>query len=107
MPPARRKRHESGDPELALFDVLGQRWVLRILWELRGDPQTYRAIASRIPGLSTSVLTTRLRELRAASLVEHEARSGYRLSPRGKDLLTHLTTIAEWARQVRFPGSKP
>ncbi|MQA04287.1 MAG: transcriptional regulator [Streptosporangiales bacterium] len=106
MPRARRQQGEPGDPALALFDVLGQRWALRVLWELRDDPLTYRAIANRIPGLSTSVLTTRLRELRAASLVEHEARSGYRLSPDGRSLLNQLTALAEWARQANFTAPR-
>lgn len=105
MPRSKKPSGESGDPELALFDLLGQRWALRVLWELRSDPLTYRAIAARIPGMSTSVLTTRLRELRAASLVEHEARTGYRLSPQGRDLLPHLTALSEWARRTDFTPS--
>lgn len=105
MPRSKKPSGESGDPELALFDVLGQRWTLRVLWELRDGPLTYRAIAARISGLSTSVLTTRLRELRAASLVEHEARYGYQLSQQGRSLLPHLTALTEWARREGFTPS--
>lgn len=88
--------------ELALFDVLGQRWALRVLWELRDGPLTYRAIAGRIPGMSTSVLTTRLRELRSASLVEHEPRSGYQLTSNGRGLAAHLEKLADWAGKTGF-----
>lgn len=87
------------DAALVLFDVLGQRWALRVLWELRAGPLTYRAIAERVAGLSTSVLTTRLRELKAAGLVEHRAGSGYTLSARGQALSVHLSAMGDWARE--------
>src|SRR2546429_2857650 len=34
-------------PLLGLFDVLGRRWTLRILWELRDEPATLRELRSR------------------------------------------------------------
>jgi len=89
---------------LALFDVLGRRWALRVVWELRTDGLTYRELAARIPDMSTSVLTQRLRELRLARLVEHERGSGYRLTAEGRDLLGHLTDLRDWAEQVGFSG---
>lgn len=88
--------------ELALFDVLGERWALRVLWALRGDPLTYRGIAEQVPGLSTSVLTKRVRELRAVGLVEHVSGAGYTLTRQGRGVLTHMTGLAEWARRAGF-----
>ena len=44
---------------LALFDVLGRRWALRIVWELRAGAMTYRELAAMVPDMSTSVLTQR------------------------------------------------
>ena len=87
---------------LALFDVLGRRWALRIVWELRAGAMNYRELAARVPDMSTSVLTQRLRDLRAARLVEHERGTGYRLTVQGNDLLARLTPLREWARQVKF-----
>ena len=55
---------------------------------------TYRELAARVPGMSTSVLTQRLRDLRAAGLVEHEHGAGYRLTALGHDLLVHLASCA-------------
>jgi DNA-binding HxlR family transcriptional regulator len=52
--------------------------------------------------MSTSSLTQRLRELRAARLVEHERGSGYRLTVLGADLLTRLQGLQEWASRVGF-----
>src|SRR6266566_657455 len=34
----------SGRPIMALLDLLGRRWTLRILWELRAQPLTSRAL---------------------------------------------------------------
>jgi DNA-binding HxlR family transcriptional regulator len=87
---------------LALFDVLGRRWALRIVWELGAGAMTYRELASAAPDMSTSVLTQRLRDLRAARLVEHERGAGYRLTSLGSDLLAHLAQLREWADRVGF-----
>jgi DNA-binding HxlR family transcriptional regulator len=91
---------------LALFDVLGRRWALRIVWELRAGAMTYRELAAKVPDMSTSVLTQRLRELRAARLVEHERGTGYRLTSQGGELLAHLAPLKEWAERVEF-AAKP
>ena len=64
--------------------------------------QAYRELAARIPGMSTSVLTDRLRELRAAGLVEHTRGSGYRLTPLGRGLRTHLEGLRDWAQHGGF-----
>jgi DNA-binding HxlR family transcriptional regulator len=98
----RRADQTSDAALLALFDVLGRRWALRVIWELRADGLTYRDLAARIPDMSTSVLTQRLRELRAARLVEHERPSGYRLTTVGRDLLGHLADLRDWAGQAGF-----
>jgi DNA-binding HxlR family transcriptional regulator len=97
-----RKSRQSDDAALLeLFDVIGRRWALRVLWELRDGGLTYRELAARIPGMSTSVLTDRLRELRAADLAEHERGAGYRLSSHGRDLVAYLEPLRGWADQYQ------
>ena len=86
----------SGRPVMALIDLLGQRWVLRIVWELRERPLTFRALQSACGGLSPSVLNQRLGELRAAALVEWQD-EGYALSALGRELLTLLVPLTRWA----------
>src|SRR5579871_6215725 len=105
----RKSRRTPDDaPLLELFEVIGRRWALRVLWELwqlRDGGLTYRELAARIPGMSTSVLTDRLRELRAAGLAEHERGTGYQLSSHGRDLVALLEPLHEWAAQFRGPAS--
>jgi DNA-binding HxlR family transcriptional regulator len=95
-----RKSRQSGDE---LFDVLGRRWTLRLVWEMGDATLTYRELASRLSEMSTSVLTDRLRELRAARLVEHA--NGYRLTPTGQELRTQLGGMREWAEHVGFAAT--
>jgi DNA-binding HxlR family transcriptional regulator len=92
-----RKSRQSGDE---LFDVLGRRWALRLVWEMGDAGLTYRELASRVPDMSTSSLTQRLRELRSAGLVEHA--QGYRLTPAGRELRTQLDSMRDWAERVGF-----
>jgi DNA-binding HxlR family transcriptional regulator len=90
---------------MALLDLLGRRWTLRILWELRTGTPTFRELQQRCDGVSSSVLSTRLRELGEAGLVAHNG-SGYAVTPPGHDLLARLLSLNEWAERWQ-PGAKP
>ncbi|TML04095.1 MAG: helix-turn-helix transcriptional regulator [Actinobacteria bacterium] len=89
-----KHRHPIAD----LFDLLGRRWALRVLWELRDDPVPYRILRERCDEVSTSVLATRLRELAAASIVE-QTPDGYALTSSGRELLDHLRPLNEWSKR--------
>jgi len=84
---------------LVLLDLLGRRWALRILWELRLEPATFQALQSRCDSMSTSVLSQRLGELKDAALVEKDATNGYRLTQAGTQLLARLDGMEEWTRE--------
>ena len=77
----------SGRPIVALLDLLGRRWTLRIVWELREQPLTSRALRAACDEASPTVLQARLSDLRQAGLVELMPASGYRLTELGKELL--------------------
>jgi DNA-binding HxlR family transcriptional regulator len=86
---------------MALLDLLGRRWALRVLWELReGDALTFRELQSRCGGISSSVLSERLRELREARIVGgHQRGGGYQLTTDGHELLAVLAPVDDWARR--------
>jgi len=102
--PGRKVRgSRSGRPIMAAFDLLGRRWALRVLWELRSGPQSFRALRSLCDEVSPTVLNQRLAELRESGLVAHEPRSGYSLTPLGESLHAALSPLADWA--VRWARS--
>jgi DNA-binding HxlR family transcriptional regulator len=84
---------------MAALDLLGRRWTLRILWELRDDALTFRALRARCDGMSPSVLNQRLGELRDTGLVTLDEVRGYCLTPAGAELLRALAPLDAWARR--------
>jgi len=84
---------------MAALDLLGRRWALRLLWELRDGPVGARGLIERCDGLSSSVLYARLRELTVAHLVDREADGAYRLTTLGADLGEALAPLDAWARR--------
>ncbi len=82
---------------MAALDLLGRRWTLRVLWELRSEALTFRGLRARCDAMSPSVLNQRLAELRQAGLVELDPGGGYRLAAAGRELLRALTPLQAWA----------
>lgn len=85
-------RHPVND----LLALVGRRWALRILWELRGDPLPYAELRRRCDEVSTSVLATRLRELADAGFVA-QREDGYALTGDGRELAGILLELSEFA----------
>ena len=88
----------TGRPLMAALDLLGRRWALRILWELRDGPLGARRLLATCDGLSSSVLYDRLRELRDAGRVV-QGDDGYRLTEAGASLGEALQPLDGWARR--------
>ncbi|HXH45904.1 MAG TPA: helix-turn-helix domain-containing protein [Bradyrhizobium sp.] len=89
----------TGRPIMALLDLLGRRWALRILWELRDGPLTSRALRSACDEASPTVLQARLTELREAGFVELGDGGGYGLTPLGRDLCETFIPLHRFAER--------
>jgi DNA-binding HxlR family transcriptional regulator len=90
----------SGRPIMALLDLLGRRWSLRIIWELRDDRSlTSRALRAACDDASPTILQTRLSELREAGFVELIAGDGYRLTGLGNDLAENFLPLHRFAER--------
>ena len=89
----------TGRPLMAAMDLLGRRWALRILWELRDGPVGARALLSRCDGMSSSVLYERLKELTGAGLLSRNQGGAYLLTDLGKSLSAALKPLDAWANR--------
>lgn len=84
-------------PVMALLELLGKRWVLRIFWEMRdGQAYSFRDLQARCGNLSPTVLNGRMKDLRAAGYVEL-VEGGYSLTERGRQLLPILQDLNDFA----------
>ncbi|WEJ69840.1 helix-turn-helix domain-containing protein [Pseudomonas sp. PSE14] len=87
-------------PIMALLDLLGQKWALRILWELRGGALNSRALRAASGNISPTVLQSRVNELREAGIIA-SCRDGYSLTPLGTELSEVITPLyffaSKWA----------
>ena len=89
----------TGRPLMAALDLLGRRWSLRILWELREGPVGARSLRERCDGMSPSVLYDRLGELTGAGLIVQRDDHCYELSEMGRSLGEALNPLERWARR--------
>ena len=89
----------TGRPLMAALDLLGRRWALRILWELRDGPLGARELRKRCDAMSPSVLYQRLAELTSAELVEQDVDSRYRLTALGRSLSSAIKPLDRWAEK--------
>src|SRR6185437_9181320 len=83
----------SGRPIMAALDLLGRRWVLRIIWELRDGALTFRELRQRCDDMSPTVLNERLKDLREAGIVDPGEEGGYALSELGEQLHVALRPL--------------
>jgi DNA-binding HxlR family transcriptional regulator len=95
----------TGRPIMALLDLLGRRWSLRIIWELRETSLTSRALRTACDEASPTVLQTRLSELREAGFVELVAGDGYRLTELGRELQESFLAVHHFAERWSKRGT--
>jgi DNA-binding HxlR family transcriptional regulator len=87
----------------AALEVVGDRWSLRVVEALLGGPCRFADLHEAVPGISTSVLSARLRRLERTRLVtawpyqRRPPRLAYELTARGAALAGPITLLADWA----------
>jgi DNA-binding HxlR family transcriptional regulator len=98
---------DTGRPIMALLDLLGRRWVLRIIWELRAQPMTFRELRERCDGMSPTVLNQRLHELRDTGIIAIAEAGGYTLSDSGTSLLAAMMPLLHWSEEWKSTLAPP
>ncbi|GJM38741.1 MAG: transcriptional regulator [Acidimicrobiales bacterium] len=86
----------TGQPIMALLDLLGRAWAMGVVWQLGNGPLTFRALQRACENVSPSLLNRRLKELRTTGLVDHDA-TGYHLTSLGLEALALLQPLGSWA----------
>jgi DNA-binding HxlR family transcriptional regulator len=91
-------------------EIVGQRWTLLILRDLRVGPRRYSDLVAGLPGIPTNTLATRLKELEEDGLLIREAvrkperTTVYSLTPRGEELGPAMDALSRWgAAGMRAP----
>ena len=89
---------KSGQPIMALFDLLGRNWSLGIIWVLSDRPLNFRELQSKCETVSPTTLNTRVQELLTAMFVE-KCIDGYQLSPLGRELFNLMKPVGKFAKK--------
>lgn len=86
----------TGRPIMVLLDVLGERWSLRILWELRDGRLTFRKLRERCDNVSPTSLNKRIKQLRHLKLIDNNE-TGFGYTEWGTELSEHLIKLSKWS----------
>ncbi|MCV7089361.1 MULTISPECIES: winged helix-turn-helix transcriptional regulator [Mycobacterium] len=94
------------------MELLGQRWILRVVWELEPGPLRFLDLRHRMDNCSSSVLSERLRQLLAAGVIVKNPTKRWELTTAGAQLGSALTSVWDWAESwareemtAREPGA--
>nr|WP_306766711.1 winged helix-turn-helix transcriptional regulator [Mycobacteroides abscessus] len=84
---------------LGLFlDLLGQRWMMRVIWELQAGPHDFLELRRKMNNCSSSMLAERLQQLTTASLTAKNASGAWELTSEGVGLAKARTSIWDWSQ---------
>ena len=87
------------------LDVVGERWTLLIIRELMPGPRRFTDLIDGLPGISTNLLSGRLRRLEEQGLIRRRdlpppaASTVYELTPMGQSLEPMLLELGKWGSQ--------
>jgi DNA-binding HxlR family transcriptional regulator len=84
------------------LDLVGERWALLVVRELLLGPRRFTDLLAGLPGVSTNVLATRLRQLERAGVVARRtlpppaASSVYELTGYGRAIEPAVAALGRW-----------
>ncbi|MFD5264773.1 winged helix-turn-helix transcriptional regulator [Streptomyces sp. NPDC058335] len=102
MPP--RRSYDQYCSAARALDTVGDRWTLLIVRELLAGPRRYTDLHADLPGVSTDVLASRLKDMERDGLATRRrlpppgAASVYELTGRGRGLLPVLQALGAWGQ---------
>jgi len=84
------------------LDIVGGRWALLVVRDLLIGPKRFTQLQEGLPGIPTNILTSRLRELEEAGIVQRRVQAGpgggvvYELTDYGRELEEPLRSLGYW-----------
>ncbi|MFE1441608.1 winged helix-turn-helix transcriptional regulator [Streptomyces sp. NPDC058739] len=102
MPP--RRSYDQYCSAGRALDAVGDRWTLLIVRELLAGPRRYTDLHADLPGVSTDVLASRLKDMERDGLTTRRrlpppgAAYVYELTPHGRALLPVLLALGTWGQ---------
>lgn len=95
------------------LDLVGERWTLLLVRELLLGPRRFTDLQRALPGLGTSLLAARLKQLETLEVVRRDrlpppaASAVYELTDSGLGLAPVVKALADWgSRQLDRPGAE-
>ena len=106
------QKYKQYCPVARASEVLADRWTPLIVRELILGCHRFNDIERGLPGISRSLLASRLRDLEEAGVVErlpraHSTVAEYHLSEAGRDLKTVIEALGAWGVRWAFGEPKP
>jgi DNA-binding HxlR family transcriptional regulator len=92
-------------PVARTLDIVGERWTLLIIRDLLLGTMRFQDFQKRLPGLTSNVLSARLKKLEVHGLVrrnfysDHPPRAAYTLTDRGQELGVAVLALGGWGRR--------
>jgi DNA-binding HxlR family transcriptional regulator len=81
------------------MELLGQRWMLRVVWELEPGPLGFLELRRRMGNCSSSMLSVRLQTLQSAGVIVKRPDKSYELTAVGTELGRALEPLWSWSER--------
>ncbi len=101
-----RRRYRQNCALARAADVIGERWTLLLIRDLLVGPRRFRDLARSLRGIGTNLLSSRLKELETAGLIERRGAQGYALTASGAALEPAVLALVRWGF-VYGPQNQP
>lgn len=92
-------------PVLTAISVIGGKWKIPILYNLRNDPMRFSALQKSLTGITQKMLTQHLRELEEDGLVNRKVyaqvppKVEYSVTPLAKKLEPIICSLCDWGQE--------
>jgi DNA-binding HxlR family transcriptional regulator len=105
LPDTRTYTSQEFCPVARTLDVVGDRWTILVLRDLSWGRRRFADLLESLQGISTNLLSDRLKRLEDSNMVEgvfysaHPPRQKYRLTQKGKAFVPVLLALKDYGEK--------